>query len=276
MYINGKKFTPKRFSSGELKLIKEELTSFVKNGKVEIMQTKKLSMFETLLIMDYYISNNILVDLIITYLPYQRMDHQTSHEVETVKNVANIINELNLNSVTICEPHCDISYFKNAKEFSYINALKEKVFKEINFNPLIDCIILTDKGGYKRYNGISNNLAYFNKTRDKQTGLIVKHEIVGEYNPNGKALIVDDIISSGDTIINIVDMLSLWGQKDIYILSGHIENNKYNKRVFSHPAVKKVFSTNSLRQKQTKKLKLYKTEELFYGKNWNWKNCKLD
>ncbi len=267
MYINGKKFTPKRFSSGELKLIKEDLTSFVKNGKVEIMTSQDYSLFEIMFIIDYYISNNILVDLILTYLPYQRMDHFGSAEVETIKNVANLFNNIKLNSLTICEPHCDVNYFKNAKSYSYINAIKDKVFKEINFNPKTDCIILTDKGGYKRYNGISDNLAYFSKVRDKQTGLIVKHELVGEFKPNGKAVIVDDIISSGDTIINIIEMLGSLGQKDIYVMSGHIEKNKYNKRVFAHPKVKKVFSTNSLRQKQTKKLKLYKTEELFFGKN---------
>ena len=77
-------------------------------------------------------------------------------------------------------------------------------------------------------------------------------------------MIVDDIISTGDTIVNIVKYLSKKGIKDIYILSGHIENNKYNKRLEKAKNVKKIFSTNSLKKQENKKLKLFDIRNIIY------------
>lgn len=275
MYINGKKFIPKRFSSGEMKLLKSELNSYIFNNETTILYLNEESIFELLLIIDYYKNikvytnnkyNNTTINLIMSYLPYQRMDHEDRDELNTLQNVANVINSLSLNSLTICEPHSYIFSFKNAKEFSFVHHLKNKVFSKIKFNEEIDTIVLTDKGGLKRFGNLSKNIVYFNKVRDIQTGLIVKHEIVGEIKPNSKCLIVDDIISTGDTIINIVNHLTELNIQDIYVFSGHLEKNKYNKRLINHQNVKKIFSTNSLTKRQTKKLKLYNVKEIFYGK----------
>lgn len=266
MYINGQELKIRRYSSGELKLLRSELNKYITENKVEILHTNDLSMFELFLIIDYYNSNNILVDLILTYLPYQRMDHDGTNEVNTLINVARMLNKACLNSLTICEPHSSITDFNNAVEFSYINHLKHKVFADIGFDENTDTVILTDKGGFKRYGKLSKNIGYFNKVRDKNTGLITHHEIVGNVKTSGKVVIVDDIISSGDTIINVVNILASKGAKEIYVFCGHFEKNRFNNRLLIHKDVKMIFSTNSLRKKQTKKLKLYKTEEIFYGR----------
>ena len=258
VFINGKRLNIKRFSSGEMKLIKEDLDKYITKNKVELLFNCNISIFELQIIVDYYISNNIKVDLILPYLPYQRMDHSDGVEVETVKSVANIFNKMELNSLTICEPHCDTKYFNNAKKYSFIENLKEKVLKSVNFFKN-DCIVFTDFGGYKRYLDIFNQKAYFKKVRDKTTGLIVEHQIVGDVKNCKKAIIIDDIISTGDTIVNVIKTLEGLGVNEIYIFSGHIENNKYNNRIYEFESVKKVYSTNSLKKtSNNRKLKLYK------------------
>lgn len=264
MYINGKKLKIRRYSSGELKFVRSELDSLVTANKVDILHTNEYDIFELLLIINYYKLNNIQIDLTLSYLPYQRMDHSGRDELDTINNVADIFNSLNLNSITLCEPHCKTNNFNNAKTISYVELLKDKVLNEINFTSA-DNIILTDKGGLERYGYLSDNLIYFNKVRDINTGLIIRHELVGNLDVSKKCIIVDDIISTGDTIINIIDSLSKLGVKDIYILCGHIERNKYNNRIIRHKNIKKIYSTNSLRKKQTKKLKLYDVKELIYG-----------
>ena len=266
MYINGNKLKVRRYSSGELKLMKSTLNSYVVDNKVEILFIGEYSLFELLLVINYYINKKVLVDLILGYLPYQRMDHEGRNELDTVNYVVDIFNKLNLNSITICEPHCNISSFKNCKSFSYIKNMKETVFNDINFNCEKDIVVLAYKGGVKRYGDISKRIVYFNKVRDIDTGLIIKHEIVGNVNTDKKILIVDDIISTGDTIVNIIEELTRLGCEEIYVLSGHIENNKYNKRIFEYPNVKRVISTNSLKKKGTKKLKLYDVMEIFCNK----------
>ena len=134
------------------------------------------------------------------------MDHKGRDEVDTLKYVANIFNNYPINQLTICEPHSSITEFQNAKKFSLIKNIKDKVFKELTFNENDFTVVLTDKGSYKRYKDIFINKVYFEKVRDKNTGLIKKHNIVGAIRNCNKVLIVDDIISTGDTIINIVEI----------------------------------------------------------------------
>ena len=263
MYINGQKLKVRRYSSGELKLIRSNLDEYVVDGKVKILYVGSYSIFELLLVLQYYIDKNILVDLILAYLPYQRMDHKGRDELDTVNYVANVFNGLNLNSITICEPHCDTACFNNVNNFSYVHHIKNKVFKDIDFDCEKDTVVLVDKGGLKRYGDISKNVVYFNKERDEETGLIVKHSIVGDVSVNGTVVIVDDIISTGDTIVNILDVLSDMRIKNVYILAGHIENNKYNKRIFKYDNVIKVYSTNSLKKRSGLKLKLYDVKDFF-------------
>lgn len=264
MYINGQKLHIRRYSSGELKLIKSTLDKYIIDNKVNILYINEYSLFELLLIINYYKEKGVIIDLILTYLPYQRMDHKDRDELDTITNVANIFNALKLNSITICEPHCNTEIFNKVTNISFVKLLTNKVFEEINFTK-DDIIVLTDKGGCNRYSYLSNNLVYFNKVRDIETGLIIKHEPVGNLDINKKFIIVDDIISTGDTIINIVDTLTKLGVREIYILAGHIEKNKYNNRVINHENIIKVFSTNSLRKRQTRKLKLYDTKELIWN-----------
>lgn len=273
MYINKIKFTPKRYSSGELKLMRSYLDSFVCDGKAEILFENDFSIFELLLVLDYYKTQNIKTDLILSYLPYQRMDHNGRDELNTLQNVAKLFNNQNLDSITICEPHCDIKCFKNSKSLSLIKKMKDVVFSQIDFDNEQDFVVLTDKGGFQRYNDIAKNVVYFEKQRDSQTGLIVKQQMIGKIDPTKKILVVDDIISTGDTIVNILDELCLQGAKQIYIMSGHIENNKYNHRLFEFENVQKIYSTNSLRKIGTKKLKLFDVKELVYGHTKRTKNC---
>lgn len=270
MLINRQIFKPKRYSSGELKLVKTDLDKYIIDQKVEILFENKLSIFELLLILDYYKSKDIKIDLILSYLPYQRMDHKDSHLVNTLSNVANIFNLLDLNTLTICEPHCDIEDFERANALSYVENIKDKVFKLSGFDTEKDFVVLTDKGGLKRYGNIAKNTVYFNKQRDPYTGLIVRQEIVGNLKDCKKVLIVDDIISTGDTIINIVDYLKKLNIKEIYIMSGHLENNKYNKRLEHIDEIKTIYSTNSLKKKGNKKIHLFDVKEIIYGKENYW------
>lgn len=263
MFINNQKLKVRRYSSGELKLIRSDLDKLVVDNKVEILYVGSYTLFELLLVIKYYKKKNVVIDLILDYLPYQRMDHEDRDELDTVNYVAELFNDLKLNSIRVCEPHCEVNSFNNVKVVSYVKCLKDIMFEEIGFDVNKDTIVLTDKGGVKRYGYISKNYVYFNKERNLETGLIVRHSIVGEVT--GKAVIVDDIISTGDTIVNIIDKLCELGVKEIYVLAGHIENNKYNKRILNYPNVLKVYSTNSLKRKGNRKLRLYDVKDIISG-----------
>jgi len=262
MYINNKPFTARRFSSGELKLLHQDLQGYVKNNKVNIVYNNdELSLFELMIIINYYTSKNIIVDLTLSYLPYQRMNHDNGYEVETLKHIANIFNNLKLNSLKVGEPHCKLNYFNNAQKINIIEKLFKKVCKEINFNLNSDILFFTDKGSREKFGHLSTNSVYSEKVRDKKTGLIAQYNLVGELKNANKILIVDDIISSGDTICEAIKQIKknfkTSALPEIFILSAHYENNKYNKRLLENKYVKKIFSCNTLRKTEATKLKLY-------------------
>lgn len=262
MLINGQKLDVRRYSSGELKFVRSELDKYIDNNRVKVVYENEYSVFELILVLKYYLNKDVLVDLVLGYLPYQRMDHMGRDELDTVSYVANIFNNLNLNSIVICEPHCDVGVFSNCSKVSLVEKMKDRVFEEINFNQTNDIVVLADKGGLKRYANIARNIVYFEKKRDENTGLIIEYNIVGSLNKDCKAVIVDDIVSTGDTIVNIIEKLIEDGIKEIYLLVGHYEVNKYNERIFEFEEIKKVFSSNSLTKNSRDKLKLYNISEL--------------
>jgi len=263
MYINGKRFVCKRFSSGELKLLHKDLMESVKEGKVKILYDGKgLTFFELLIIIKYYSSINIMIDLVLAYLPYQRMDHNNGYEVETLKLVADILNEMKLNSLIVCEPHCELTYFKNARSVSFVDLMFNKIAKEIVFDSKKDILFFTDKGSLKRFGHLGQNYVRCEKVRDKETGLIVSYNLIGEIKKEQKIIIIDDIISTGDTILNALNELKKYTNQKIYIICGHYEKNKYNKRLFENESIEKIFSTNSLFTRQNKKLKLFGVKQL--------------
>lgn len=266
MYINGKKFSPKRFSSGELKLLSQDLETSEK--RVDILYDGEgISIFELFIIVKYYKSNGYDVYLTLNYLPYQRMNHNNGYEVETLKYVSELFNDLKLNGIYVCEPHCELSYFNNSKMIELVKPILRLVQKDIpNYK-----LFYTDKGIREKCRKLSEDYLYAQKTRDKTTGLINSYEVVGDFTGVKNIIIVDDIISSGDTIICAINKLLEIGDFNIYIVCGHFEENKYNNRIFDIKNVKAVYTSNSLtKTSNNKKLKIFDIKEIINEQGNNW------
>lgn len=256
MIINQKRFIGKRYSSGELKLIHADLLQFANNGEVHILYDGlHFSFFELLIIIHYYQSQLIAVHLTLAYLPYQRMDHKGSH-VETVAIVADMLNRLQLKSLKICESHCDLSYFKNAISISLVEKLCKKVFAQIGFDPEQDILCFTDKSSLQRYAHLGKHSVRCEKVRDKQTGLISTYNLFGTIPVGAKVVILDDIISTGDTLMHAIDELAKHTNQSFTIVCGHFEKNKYNQRLLARNDVAQIVSSNSLTRRSKNKLKI--------------------
>lgn len=259
MLINKIDYTFERFSSGELKLKTNTLMELVANNEVTIIYNGEITLFELLIVIDFYNQNKCKVNLILSYLPYQRMDKNNGIEVCTIQNVANIFNNLNLNNLYICEPHCSLQYFNNAKAIQLVSQIYNIAKSEIALNDQ-DKLVFTDKGSYDKYSNLGGNAIFFEKHRSISTGLIDTHRIIGSIDGAKKFVIIDDIISTGDTIISCINSLPKDAQ--IYIICGHFEQNKYNLRLLDIPQVQLIYSSNSLTKENLPKLKLFNIEDL--------------
>ncbi|PKK95788.1 MAG: hypothetical protein CVV59_01920 [Tenericutes bacterium HGW-Tenericutes-4] len=267
MFINGQKLVLGRYSSGELKLLHEVMLKNVQDNEViEILYNKDIvTFFELLLIIKYYKKQNKKINLTLTYLPYQRMDHNNGYEVETLKLVADLLNELNLNKLTICEPHCPITYFNNANSVSFVDLIFKKLQKN-NITKENSILFFTDNGARRRYEHLGNHFITGEKVREKETGLISSYNLVGKIEKHKQIVLIDDIISTGDTMICALDELLKHTNQEVIIVCGHFEKNKYNKRLLTLKNVKHIYASSSLTKRGNKKLTLFKVRELLYGK----------
>lgn len=259
MLINDIDYEIPRFSSGEMKLRHEELQKLVKDNCVKILYNNQISFFELILLIEYYKSKNVRVELTLSYLPYQRMDKDNEIEVKTIKLVAKLINSLKLDKLFVCEPHCSLEYFNNANKISLIDSLFEKIKEDINLTKS-DKICFPDMGAKKKYENLSNNYIYFEKKRALSTGLIDSFQMIGSLENTKRIIIIDDIISTGDTIQNIVNTIPK--NIEIYIVCGHFENNKYNLRLTQNPQIKAIYTSNSLYKQQLGNLKVFDIKDL--------------
>lgn len=259
MIINKIDYTFERFSSGELKLKTNNLKNLAVDNEVTILYNGEISIFELFIVVDFYKQNDCKVNLILSYLPYQRMDKNNGIEVCTIQNVAHLFNKLNLDSLSICEPHSSLQYFNNAKAIQLVSKIYNLSKSEIGLTGT-DKLVFTDKGSYDKFSQLGENAIYFEKHRSINTGLIDTHRIIGNIDGANKFVIIDDIISTGDTIISCISYLPK--DAEIYIICGHFEQNKYNLRLLDIPQVKKIYSSNSITKEALPKLKLFNIEDL--------------
>lgn len=260
MFINDVDFIVPRFSSGEMKLKIDDLTRLIKNNSVKIVYNGEISIFELFIIIKYYKSIGTQVTLYLGYLPYQRMDKHNDIEVCTLELVAQIINSLDIDQVFVCEPHCNLQPINNAKPICLVYKLLDIMKKDLNLDGT-ETLIFPDKGSANRYSKVkSKNTVYFEKVRSLDTGLIISHQMRGELSNSNRVIIVDDIVSTGDTLINIINTIP--NNKDIFVVCGHFEQNKYNQRLTSNPQIKAIYTSNSLTKEPYANLKIFDIKDL--------------
>ena len=129
------------------------------------------------------------------------------------------------------------------------------------FYPIIkkmDVIVAPDKGVLDLTRKISKDcglsLAFMKKTRPaKERAKIL--EMKGDVK-NKKAIIIDDMISTGGTILEASKKLKQEGAKEVYVIATHGVFSKGAIRKIEKSQIKKVYITNSLPQfKHSKKIK---------------------
>ncbi|MGD6858550.1 MAG: ribose-phosphate diphosphokinase [Enterobacteriaceae bacterium] len=199
------------------------------------------------------------ITAIITYLGYSRQDRKIGFNRSSItsKVIANLISNSGLDDILTIELHVDqIQGFFNIPidniSSNFIFS-RDIISKKRNINSVI---VSLDVGGINRINSISkllkiDDIAIINKKRSKN-GLVKTLHIIGNvYKKN--CILVDDIIDTGNTLINAINILN---------------KNKVNK-IFvyiTHP----VFSLKSL-----KDIKNLKFEEIVVCNTIPLNNCKI-
>jgi ribose-phosphate pyrophosphokinase len=225
-------------------------------------------------IKDYLDEKNIQADLTIPYLPYSRMDRKEEQRLFTLKSIAKFINEMNFKSVTIWEPHSEVStalfdrikVVNKTKELALkamtdlanipVSSPYEKILEGADTNNIF--IVYPDAGAAKRY---GKQIKYKKileclKERDFNTGEIKSLKIQGPDNINcSTAIIVDDLCSRGGTFqLTAGALKEKYGISNIILVVTHCEDNIFNGEVLNGDLISKVYTTNSILTKRHDKL----------------------
>lgn len=218
------------------------------------------------------------VTAVVPYLGYQRQDHifrdgeAVSLEViiETLEAVGvNRLITLDLHSIKIPELfHIPVTHFSALPVFA-------QEIKRAKWNDDNTFLVSPDMGGIRRIKKLSEMLsdmpfAAIEKDRDLITGKITKMEIsVLPKNKDGKAkkraLIVDDMISSGNTVVPACELLIKKGIGEIFVFATHAVFSLNAPELLEKSLAKKVFVTDTInipKEKRFEKLKVLSVADM--------------
>lgn len=182
--------------------------------------------------------------LTIFYMPYSRMDRQMSNNIFTLRYVADLINYLRFDSVTIYDPHSDVTpaMIDRCKVSTIMPTLMDKL---ITNEGQIDYIFYPDAGAQKRFQMDMPELVGMKK-RCEDTGRILKYNVFGDFKPESSIVIVDDLCCKGWTFHLASQALKELGAGDIYLVVAHCEPVIIEGQILKNNYIKEVLTTNSI------------------------------
>jgi ribose-phosphate pyrophosphokinase len=189
---------------------------------------------------------------VVPYLGYQRQDHMFREgEDVSVKVIAEILEKIGLNKLISVDFHS----VRIEEAFNipvvHLSALSvfAKIIKEKGWDKDSATLISPDMGGIRRIKILSEMLddmpfAVIEKNRDLATGSVSAKKIEGKISR--KAIIVDDMISSGGTIAVAAELLKRQGAEEIYVFATHAVFSEKAPQVLQKATVNKVYVTDTV------------------------------
>lgn len=202
---------------------------------------------------------------IIPYIPYSRADHIfRDGEAVPLEVVIHMFEKAGLSKIIFVDPHTikmPEMFSIEVVDLSALGMFAEKI-KEIGFHKDSSAIVSPDMGGLRRMKQLSEMLGglpfvSIEKERDYSNGQISASAVHGEIKKT--CFIIDDIISSGKTIVQAVDKLVELGAEHIYVFVTHPILAEDAVSILSNSKIEKVYVTDSIpvpREKRFEKLEI--------------------
>jgi len=167
-----------------------------------------------------------VIELTIPYFPYGRQDRVCNPgEAFSVQVMANMINSLQCQKVTVLDPHSNVT---PSFLMDYEVVSQNDILQQYNIIEVIEDLGLTlvspDAGAESKTREISREnelpVIYCSKTRNTKTGELTSTTIP-DIVPGEDFIIIDDICDGGWTFTNLAEKLKEAGAKDVYLYVTH-------------------------------------------------------
>lgn len=207
------------------------------------------------------------INLFIPYFPAARQDRvMIPGEPLSVKVYADIINNTNINKVTVFDAHSEVTpaVLNNCTVISNHQFIKQ-VIEQIGSTPLL---ISPDGGALKKIYKVSEFLGgqeviEGSKSRDVKTGKLKGFKVYADDLEGKACLIVDDICDGGGTFMGLAEELKNKNAGDLYLAVSHGIFSKG----FDHLAERftKIFTTDSFKNVEHKSVVQIKLSDGLLG-----------
>jgi ribose-phosphate pyrophosphokinase len=242
------------FSDGESKI---RINADLNNKKCVVVQSTyppvDSNILQALMIISSCYEHGALDVLgVIPYMGYARQDRAfLGGECITVSLIAKLFDCIGLHNLITVDAHSDraLSYFKvRLLNISSITSLANYALSQFDlFNPIV---ISPDLGGINRAKEfakiIKSDFFALKKYRDRITGDLVIDKKLDIDVENRDVIIVDDMISSGGTILKAVDLLKNNKCRRIYGMCVHALADESLLNNLKNSGLADIISTNSI------------------------------
>ena len=200
--------------------------------------------------------NSSKVIAVIPYMGYARQDREfLPGEIVTMKVLGKLFKSAGVSKIIVVDIHSSIGLKYFSMKTKNVTAIPDLVryFKKLSLkNPLV---VSPDQGGKERAKEFAKefNSDYIalEKTRDRKTGK-VKIKTKNLEVKNRDLILVDDIISTGGSIIKATQFLKKQKCKKIYVACTHALLMNDAEKKIKKAGVTSIISTNTIPGKTSK------------------------
>lgn len=249
------------FPDGEQRVMLKE--SVVGDDVVVIQPTAMptdINYIELFLLLDAAHRNGAKsVTAVVPYLGYQRQDHIfRDGEARSLAVMVSCIQAAGATKVIGVDFHSIKIPELFTIPVSHVSALPLFVqkIKEQGWLDNDTVLVSPDMGGLRRLNQMSVMLdhmpmASVEKNRDLETGEINATKTYG--NIKKRCLIIDDMISSGKTIAQAVEVITKLGAEEVYVFATHPVFSEDASRILQDSKARRIFVTDTIFIPESKK-----------------------
>jgi ribose-phosphate pyrophosphokinase len=187
---------------------------------------------------------------VVPYLGYARQDRAfLEGEVVSISLVAKLFESVGLKHIITVDIHSELamSYFASIQNVSSIPLLADYASKMRLHDPIA---VSPDAGGTNRAKEFARHLdidvLVLKKSRHKVTGDVTMEERLDTDISKRDAIVIDDIISSGGSLIKAAEVLNKKGAGKIYAMCAHALLINDAAQKIKSAGVEDIISTNSV------------------------------
>ncbi|HKR73638.1 MAG TPA: ribose-phosphate diphosphokinase [Candidatus Nitrosocosmicus sp.] len=208
---------------------------------------------QTLMMLSYCIKSGAAeVIPVVPYMGYARQDRTfLEGEVVTMALIAKLFDCFRINNLVTIDIHSSTAlscFNSNVFNISSIPLLAK--YAKTNYNLIEPIIVSPDLGGAMRAKLFSDILKTssisLRKERDRQTGNITIDENLDIDVKDRDIILIDDMISSGGTIMKAIDVLKKNDCKRIFVMCVHALSDEKSLEALRKTGIDDLISTNSI------------------------------